>query len=163
MAQEGMVIAWDVHSHAHRELSTDWFWGLGLGAVAGAGISIFLGNVLLAIILIVGAGSLAVLAARGPREHSVRIDGRGISIDGTLYRFETIRSFWVDEIRENISEDRRGPHLYVSTTGIVAPHFTLPLESRAQAEQIRSFLKKYVEEEEQGPHFGEHIAEIFGL
>jgi hypothetical protein len=163
MADEGQVISWEVRTHTHQERSNDWFWGLGVAAAVGAALSIFLGNVLLAIILIVGAGSLGILAARGPREHSVRIDARGVSIDGTLYRYDSLRSFWVDEEREGFPEDRRGAHLYISTTGIIAPHFTLALESGAQAEAVRSFLKKYMQEEEQGPHFGEHVAQMLGL
>lgn len=160
---EEQVISWNVDTHTHRERSNDWYWGLGLVAGAGALVAIFFGNVLFAVILVISAVSIGVLAARGPREHSVRIDARGISVDGTLYRFNTLRSFWVDEEREGMPEEKRHPHLYVSTGGVVAPHFTLPLEGRAQAEQVRSFLRKYVKEEEQGPHFGEHIAELFGL
>lgn len=163
MAGDEQVITWEVHSHAQRERSTDWFWGLGLAAVAGATLSIFLGNVLLAIILILGAGSIGVLALRGPREHSVRIDSRGVSIDGTLYRHASLRSFWVDEERENMPEEKKHAHLYLSTSGIVAPHFTLPLEGPAHAQQVRSFLRRYVKEEEQGAHFSEHLAELLGL
>ena len=156
MAQEGQVISWQVHSHTHRERTTDWYWALGLVAIVGAVASIFFGNVLLAIILIIGAGSIGVLAARGPREHSVRIDTRGISVDGTLYPYASVRSFWVEEEVEK-------PRLWVSTSGIIAPQLTLPLEDRARARVVHSFLKKYAKEEEQGPHFGEHVAELFGL
>ena len=156
MAEVGQVIAWQVHSHIHRERSNDWYWALGLVALAGAVISLFFGNVLFAVILIIGAGSVGVLAARGPREHSARIDTRGVSIDGTLHPYTSIQSFWVEESGE-------APRLFVSTSGIIAPHLTLPLQDRARAGQVRSFLKKYATEEEQGPHFGEHIAEFFGL
>ena len=163
MAGDEQVITWDVHSHEHQERSTDWFWGLGLAAAAGAALSIFLGNVLLAIILILGAGSIGVLALRGPREHAVRIDSRGISIDGTLYRHASLRSFWVDEERENMPDHKKHAHLYIATNGIVAPHFTLPLEGAAHADQVRAYLRRYVKEEEQGPHFSEHLAELLGL
>lgn len=156
MAQEGPVISWQVHTHTHKERSNDWFWGLGLLAVAGAVASIFFGNILLAVILLVGVGSIGILAARGPREHSVRIDARGISLDGTLYPYASVHSFWVEEEGEN-------PRLWVSTTGLLAPELALPLETRARAGQVRALLKRYVKEEEQGPHFGEHVAEMFGL
>jgi hypothetical protein len=155
MAQEGQAITWQVHSREHGERSNDWFWGLGLLAVAGGGLAIFFGNSLLAVILILGAASIGTLAARAPREHSARIDKRGISIDGTLHPYESLASFWVEE-----GED---PKLFVSTTGIIAPHLTVPLLERGRAEAVRGFLKKYLREEEQGPHFGEQIAEFFGL
>ena len=156
MAEVGQVIAWQVHSHIHRERSNDWYWALGFAALAGAVVSLFFSNILLAVILVIGAGSIGVLAARGPREHGVRIDARGISIDGTLHPYASVHSFWVEEEGES-------PRLFVSTSGIVAPHLTLPLETPARAGQVRSFLKKYAREEEQGPHFGEHVAGFFGL
>jgi len=45
----------------------------------------------------------------------------------------------------------------------MSPHITLPLESVSQADQIHSVLKRVVDEKEQEPHFGEHLAELFGL
>lgn len=155
MSQEGQNIAWQVHSHAGRERSADWYWALGLAALAGAAVSIYFQNWLFAGVLIIGAISIGVLAARSPREHGVRVDARGVSVDGTLHPYASIQSFWVEE-GEN-------PRLFVSTKSIINPHLTLLLEDRARAGQVRSFLRKYAREEEQGPHFGEHIAEIFGL
>jgi hypothetical protein len=152
-----------VHTHTHRERSNDWFWGLGVVALAGAALSIFFGNVLLAAIIGIGAASVGVLAARGPRAHVVRIDERGVSIDGTLYRFDALRSFWIDEERAGFPDDKRGVHLYLTTNSMLAPHLSLPLESAAQASAVHSMLKHRLPEKEQGPHFGEHIAELLGL
>jgi hypothetical protein len=149
-------ISWVVQTHEHREHSTDWYWGLGVAATVGAGISIFFGNALLALIIGIGAVSIGVLVARGPREHSVTIDRRGMSVDGTLYRWSAIHSFWVEHEAER-------PHLYVSTTGVVTPRFSFPLESGSQGEQLRNFMAQFAPEEEQGPHFGEHLAQLFGL
>jgi hypothetical protein len=125
-------------------------------AVAAAAVSVWLGNLLFAIVILVGVGSLGALFLRGPREHAVRIDNRGIHIDGTLYPYRSIQSFWVER-------DPGYPRLYLMTHAVVAPHVTLPLESVVQAEQVRSYLKRIVREEEQEPHFGEHLANMFGL
>jgi hypothetical protein len=65
--KEEMV--WSVITHEHRERTTDWYWALGLVAIAGAVASVFFGNTLLAIIILLGAGSIGFLAIRGPREH----------------------------------------------------------------------------------------------
>ncbi|HEY5383073.1 MAG TPA: hypothetical protein VIJ88_00765 [Candidatus Paceibacterota bacterium] len=153
---DGNTISWDVITHVHKERAADWYWALGLVALVGAGISIFVGNLLFALIIIVGAGSLGTLAARGPREHSVHISDKGVVIDGTLYAFRSLKSFWVDKNPDN-------PRLYLMTHGIMAPHITLPLDSVAQADQVRSYLRSKVAEEEQEPHFGEHLLELFGL
>lgn len=155
MAQ-GEGIAWRVKTHEYRERSTDWFWGLGLLAIAGAGVSIFFGNALLSIILVVGALSIGVLAAREPREHDIHIDTRGIAVDGTLYRYQSLHSFWVEG-------DSESPRLFVTTTGVLAPHLTLPLQDKTRGASARALLKRHLKEEEQGAHLGEHVAELFGL
>ncbi len=150
------AISWTVITHVHKEHSVDWYWSVGIIAVVGAAISIWLGNLLFAIVILVGVGSLGTLFLRGPREHAVRIDSRGISVDGTLYPFRAIESFWVERNTDY-------PRLYLTTRGIVSPHMMLPLDNHAQAEQVRSYLKRVVEEKEQDPHMGEHLAEMFGL
>ncbi|MDE1924895.1 MAG: hypothetical protein KGH79_01800 [Patescibacteria group bacterium] len=153
---QGQTISWDVITHMHKERTADWYWGLGVITFVAAAISIWLGNLLFALILVIGAGSIGALLARGPREHGVRIDSRGVAIDGTLYPFKSLKSFWVDRHPED-------PRLYLMTSGIMSPHVTLPLESIAQAGQVHSMLKRVVEEKEQEPHFGEYLAELFGL
>jgi hypothetical protein len=153
---EGQEISWSVSTHVHKERSVDWYWALGVIALVGAGLSFWLGNMLFALILVVGLGSLGVLLARGPREHRVAVDSRGVTVDGTLYPNRSLKAFWVDRREDD-------PRLYLITSGLIAPHITLPLESVAQGEQVRSILRRNVKEEEQEPHFGEHLAELFGL
>lgn len=154
--EEGQGISWTVGTNEPRERSVDWYWGLGVLAVVGAGVSIFLGNVLLAVILILGAGSIGFLAARGSREHAVVIDPRGIAIDGTRYPYSSVYSFWVER-------DMEQPHLFLSMRGIMAPHFSFPLPDHEKAVEVQSMLKRFASEEEQGPRMSDHLAEIFGL
>ncbi len=153
---EGKKISWDVVTHEHRERSSDWYWTLGTLGVVGAGVSLWFSNGLFAIILLLGAGSIGYLAARGPREHSIHIDEKGIKIDGTLYAFKSIRSFWVEEGVEF-------PRLFLTTSGVLSPHLAIPLDSPAQGRDVREHLREFVKEEEQETHIGEHLAEIFGL
>lgn len=155
-SEQEQVISWTVLTHEHKERSTDWYWTLGALVVVGIGLSVFFGNILLAIILAVGGSSIGFLAARGPREHMVRLDKRGVSLDGTLYPYSSIHSFWVDENAES-------PRLFLSTSGFLSPSITVPLDNVSHAQDVRAFLKKFGEEEEQRPHLGEHLAELFGL
>ena len=159
MAQ-GEGIAWIVHTHEHKERGTDWYWGLGLAALAGIALSVFLGNMLLAFIIAIAAGSIGTLAARGPRTHWVRVDSRGISMDGTLYRYDALRTFWVEPFD---ADNRLYGRLLVSTTSYVAPQLVIPVEEPMRAAALNTYLKKFMAEEEQQPHLGEHLAELFGL
>jgi hypothetical protein len=149
-------ISWTVGGGEPLERSNDWYWGLGLFAIVGAGASVFFGNILLAVILLVGAFSIAVLTIRGPREHKVSVDPRGISVDGTRYPYTAVYSFWVEQ-------EFNPPHLFLSMRGVLAPHFSFPIPDRAQAQEVRAFLQKFATEEEQGPRLGDRLAEIFGL
>jgi hypothetical protein len=158
--EAGPQIAWIVHTHEHRDHSADWYWALGLGALAIAGISVFLGNVLLAIIIAIAAGSIGTLALRGPRTHWVRVDNRGVTMDGTLYPYRSLHSFWVEPLD---AEHGHYGRLLVTTTGFIAPQLVIPVEDETRAQSVRTFLKKYMPEEEQHPHLGEHVAELFGL
>jgi hypothetical protein len=156
--QEGQSITWQVETHEHRQRSTDWYWGLGLGAVAAAGISLFFGNILFALIIVIGMGSIATLVARGPREHGVRVDSRGVSVDGTLYRFASIQSFWIQP-----EDEAHEARLLVTTNGIFSPQLVIPLGHMTRAQNIRAFMRRYAPEVEQEAHLGEHLAELFGL
>ena len=153
------AISWTVATHVHQERSVDWYWGLGVAVAAGTVMSIFFGNLLLAFILLIGAGSIGTLIARGPRDHSIRIDNRGISMDGTVYRYDSLHSFWI----ENIPAENGGPRLLVSSSGIISPQLIIPLLDGRRAQNVHSTLKRHLAEEEQHPHLGDSVAQLFGL
>ena len=149
-------LTWQVASHTTRERSNDWYWGLGAIALVGAIASIVFGNILLAVIILLGAFSLGYLTAQKPREHTISVGPRGISVDGTRYPYRSIRSFWVEH-------NETHAHLFVTMQGIVAPHLSIYLADTVEGDAVRRYLKKYVPEVEQGPQFGEQLAEILGL
>ncbi len=153
-------IVWHVLTHEHKERSADWYWALGLGAILGAALSIYFANYLLAVILIVGGASIGILAARGPREHEVKLDKRGVTMDGTLYPYRAIHSFWVED-HELLGE--RAPRLFIATQGLVLPRHTVPLDDANHGASVRQYLLQYIPEEEQEPHLSEYLAELLGL
>lgn len=153
---EDSGIQWTVDTHNHQERSVDWYWGLGLGSLAAAALSVFLGNALLAVIILLAAGSFGALVHRGPREHTVSINPRGVSMDGTLYRWSSITSFWIER-------DSRDPHLLITTEGILHPQLIVPLNDPTRAQNVRAYLKRFAKEEEQAPHLGHYVAQMLGL
>ena len=157
MAPEQEIV-WHVLTHEHKEHTADWFWALGLLTLVGAGLSVYFGNILLALILIIGAGSIVTLKIRGPREHQVRVDVRGIALDGTLYPWKTVGSFWV-----NTNPEHGDLCMYLMTKSFLHPRITVPLDNLEHAADVRAFCKRFAQEEEQWPHFGEHLAEMLGL
>jgi len=160
MADDG-GISWSVDTHEHHDHSTDWYWGLGLLAIAGAVLALFFGNLLFAVIIVMAAGSIGVLALRGPREHAVRLTDRGLAMDGTLYRWSAVESFWIED--ERTLPAGREPRLFVSTKGVLHPQLVIPLGDKTRALSVRNYLRRHAHEEEQQAHLGEHLAELFGL
>lgn len=152
---EDSGISWRVDTHQYQEFSNDWYWGLGIAAAASAGVSIYFGNALFAIIILLALGSLGALIARGPREHEVQITSRGVYLDGTLYRWNSVESFWVVESRD--------PHLLITTQGILHPQLIIPIGDTTRARNVREYLRRIVKEEEQEPHMGHHVAQMLGL
>lgn len=153
---EEQTVSWTVGDETPRTRSIDWYWGLGLLALVGAGASIFFENMLLAIIIILGAGSIGFIAVRGSRSHNITIDPKGIAIDGTRYPYTSVHSFWVEQEMEP-------PHLFLSMKGILAPHYSFPLPDKVHATKTHNLLGQYATEEEQGLRIGDRLAEIFGL
>ncbi len=147
----------------HRDRTNDWYWALGLSAVVAAGLSIWLGNLLFGILILLCAGSIGALAMRGPREHSVEINSRGISVDGTLYPYRSLKSFWVDYGDDVSLPAGRQARLYITTGGIITPHLVLPLDDQQHAQAVHAYLETRLNEVEQEPHIGEHIAHLLGL
>ncbi len=148
-------ISWHVETHEHKERSIDWYWGLGLVALAAAALSIFFGNTLFALIIGLAAISIGILIARGPREHVVSVSPRGFSLDGTLYRWSGIQSFWITQERE--------PHLLLTTQGVLHPQLVIPIGDPGRIQNLRAYLRRFCAEEEQEAHLGHHVASIFGL
>lgn len=158
---EDSGISWRVDTHEHQERSNDWYWGLGLIGLAGASLAVFFGNSLFAVIILLGLGSLWVLVARGPREHEVRVTSRGLHFDGTLYRWSSVESFWVED--ERALPPGEQAHLLVTTQGILHPQLIIPIGDNNRARNLREYLRRHSTEEEQEPHMGHHVAQMLGL
>lgn len=149
------VISWRTSAHEKQDRTSDWYWALGIIGICGAVASVLWGNILFAVIIALAALSIGVLAARIPREHDVHIDSRGVIVDGDLYPYESLHSFW-------IAGGREVPRLYLSTTGIVHPHLVLGIREPAQVEEVYHYLSQFIEEEEKHS-IGTLAAEWFGL
>ena len=157
------TITWSVTTHEHRDHSPDWYWTLGILTLVGIGASIYFMDLLLAIILSIGVASIFILSLRGPREHDVTVSAHGINLDGTLYRYPSIHSFWVSIEHPEVEDLDPRARLFLSTKGYLHPRVMIPLNDVSHAEEVREYLLKYLEEREQGPHFAEHLAELLGV
>lgn len=148
-------LSWQAAEYSHTPKTADWFWSVGIIALAIAAAAIFFSNLLLAILVIIGAFSLMLFAARPPKTIEIAIDKDGIKIDKYRYPFASLESFW-------INQDGRTPKLLITTKKTFAPHIALSIEN-VPTEKIRGRLSQSLKEEEQHESVIDLAMEMFGF
>ena len=150
-------LSWKAPTHEYTERSPDWFWALGLLSLAGAGISIFFSNVLLAVIIGLGAVCFALLALKPPKLCTITITNEGVQVEEALYPLRSLISFWIDEV------SRETPQLIIGTRSFLNPVLVLPLEPHVSIEELREHMLTLIPEEEQYESMFSHLASFFGF
>jgi hypothetical protein len=152
------ILEWTSYSRESIERSEDWFWGLIILAFFSAIISLIFGNILLAAIIALGAFSL-YQHERRPVDNQllVKIDKRGVQLNNELFTYEKIRSFWVEETKEN-----KPPTLIIHYQRMFVPNIHIPIFGPSP-EEVREALLKFGEEEKHQETFVEGIFETFGF
>ncbi len=132
--------SWHTHEYVHREKTQDWFWVLGIVAAGAAITSIIFGNVLFAIVIVIGAFVLALFAARPPNVISVEINAKGVRVEKTLYPFRSLKSFWIDE------DHHDGARLILVSQKMIMPYVTVPV-AHEEIDALRDFLETNLKSE----------------
>ncbi len=134
------LLEWSVLEHPYKEKTADWYWILTILAFGGAVAAILFGDVLFALVIAIGAFTIALYAGRRPNQIRVAITKRGIVHDQDLHLYPHIDSFWV--------EDRFGePTLHFHCRKLLYPHMSVPLED-IDPELARDILINFLEEVE---------------
>ncbi len=156
MQTDEAAIRWQGYEHEHIEHGKDWFLALGITAACIAIISVIFGNVLFAILILVGTGTLGLLARTPPAPVEFEISDRGIRVGRTLHRYNEVLAFWVED------HETDSPVLFVDTTKWSAPNLSIPLtgtDSRA----VRALLIQYAEEVPMKETLAHRVLEFLGL
>ncbi len=127
-------IEWRALEHQHEEKNPDWYWAVGIVAISVAVTAIILNNILFAVVILIGAASMAMHSTRKPRIFDVRIDDRGIQIDRMRYQYESLVSFW-------INQDEEPPTLLVKIDRTFIPLLVIHLTD-VPIEEVRNILRE---------------------
>ncbi|MDQ1299876.1 MAG: hypothetical protein QG636_544 [Patescibacteria group bacterium] len=146
---------WESDGYIFEEKSADWYWALGIIAVAAAVASILFGNVILALLIIVASGVLALTTMKRPQLHRFRITDEGVMIDENLYEYDRIISFSVLEY----IDPARPTALSIRTHHLLAPHLLIPIVGHDPMD-IYEFFADHIEE---GRHDESVIDKIIDL
>ena len=147
-----MVIEWETYEYEPRERSSNWYWFVGLAAVLLVIWAIVMKNFLLAILVLLGAFTLMIYAARKPRVIKIGVSRRGVQIHQNLFPFHSLRSFWVHE-------DDVERKIILRSEKLLMPHLHIPLAEDVDHEALRVFLLDFLPEEPHRPTIIDLLAE----
>ncbi len=152
------ILEWESYSSEPIERSEDWFWALGAIAVFSAIISLFFGNILLALIIGLGAFSLYHHEKR-PVDPKlwVKITKQGVQLNKELFTYEKIASFWVEE-----ASGDKPARLILHYRRLFVPNIHIPIIGQ-NPEEVRQLMLNYGEEEKHVETFTEVIFESLGF
>lgn len=149
-------ITWEAPEHHHVEKGNDWFFALMIIVLSIVIVAVLFNNVLLALLLGLAGGALAVSAAKRPSIIPYAVTLRGVKIDGRIYPFSTLDSYRIDE------DDPRGAQLLIKSNKKLMPLMVMPIPSN-HIDDIDHILKEnLVEENLEEPLFIK-ILELFGF
>jgi len=152
---EKQKLVWSAPEYAHKKKSADWFWALGIISISLAITAFIFKNILFAILIILGAFTLAMFSERKPRQITFEIDKNGIYIGDEEYKWESIESF-------NIIEKPSGNILILKSEKIFTPYISVPL-GEMPPEKIYAFLSEIVPEKEHNEPIIQSLMERFEL
>jgi len=153
-----VIVEWEGKEYDHNPKSADWYWALGIVGVAGTIASILFGNFLIALLIIVAVGSIAIHAAKQPPVHRFRLVDNGLIIGDDLHPFERMASF-------SVLEDIEGefpPLLSIKIESWHSPHLVIPLEG-VDADMVYAHFLHHVDEGEHQHAFSDLVAAWLGF
>ena len=154
MATEALI-SWNAPSHLYVEKRPDWYWTVGIITLALAAVALIFGQVITGIFVIVAAVALVIHASHPPHSLYCEVNDRGIMIDGILYPFVSLESFW-------IPHDEVPGKMIVKSRKTFMPFIIIYIEE-IDPEKVREVMLKYIAETEHHESFLKHLLERCGF
>lgn len=148
-------LTWVAHQHEYKERGADWFWAVGIVTVAAAVAATIFGNLILGILIIVGAFALTLFINRDADAVEVVVDERGVTRGEIHYPYASLHSFWVE--MEHVH-----PKIYLRSQKVLLPLIMVPL-GEADGHEVAEFLAEHLTEEHHQAPFVERLLERLGF
>lgn len=152
------VIEWQaIEHHHHEEKSSDWFWIVGTISIVGAILSIYFGNILFGIFILIAGMATFIQAHTVPEIVTFRITRRGVQRGKSILPYSTLQSFWV--IDEEIND-----RIILKSEKFLMPYIIIPYDSmKIDPDEIRNYLLEYLNEEEMDEPVLQKLLELIGF
>jgi len=148
-------ITWETPEYKHKKRGLDWYFALSIIAVFSSATSFLLNNALFGIFILLGVFTLMIYGIRKPRVINIELSNRGVSVNDTLYLYNTLKSFWVEENNEE-------PKILIQSEKVLMPYIIIPLGD-TDPDIVREFLLNYLEEEEHREPLLQKLMEYLGF
>lgn len=155
--ERGVALRWETYEYEHKERGRDWFYMIGIIAAGAAIAAIILGDVLFALLILLGAFVLALYAVKPAPLTEVELSPRGVNLGGQFHPYRLFKSFWVLERPNNRHK------LLLVPTRTLSPILSIPLAETIEAEEVHTFLMHYLAEEERHEPIVDIWAEKLGV
>ncbi len=150
------ILEWEAPEHEHKERSSDWFWVTGIITFAIILVSIIVGNIIFAILVLVSTISLTIFINKKPENLKLSITEDGVQRENMFYPFDTLESFWIDT-------DHPHNKIIIKSKKMLMPLIIVPLAHNANIDEIGSALSKQLKEEYHSLPLIEKILEYLGF
>lgn len=148
---------WNVAPYEHYERSVDWYWAMGIITLAVVILAIMSRNYLFAFLMALGAVLVVLSLRRKPEDMRIEVSEQAISINGHVYQYSQIHSFWL------YKDLKDRPNLLLHTRRNIFPKVVIPLLPDMDFVELHTFLIDKIAEEEQYESTMDRIADRLGL
>jgi len=130
---------WEAPEFEKTEKEKSWFIMPLIIAIILGVFALLTDNYLFLVLIIVGFIAFYLYAQKAPRIIKFKIDEKGIEVDGRIYEYQDLRSFWIfyDPPLEKTLSIRSKKTLF--------PYIRIPLDKENPVE-IRKYLLKFIPE-----------------
>jgi len=149
------TILWEAFEYSFQKKSPDWFWALGIITISLSIVALLYNNVLFAIFIILGGGTLVLRVIKKPCPVIFKINENGVVINKDLYPYKTLESFW-------ITHEDPEPKILIKSKKMLLPYLIIPVGD-ADQDEIQNYLGKHLLEEEHIEPFAHKIMEYLGF
>lgn len=156
METGGRAVIWETFPHVHFEKGGDWYWILGILALALAIAAFFFGNFLLALLILVGAFTIALVAAKQPEVIECAVTARGVRIGSDIHTYASLAAYAIDDTHY------AGPHLLLRSKKLYSPVIVVPIPEE-YVDEIEDILIERLAEEDLEEPLVHRLMDIFGV
>lgn len=141
-------IEWETHEFHHNPKSADWFWAVGIIVVTGAVVAFIFNNIIFGIFLLIAGFALAVHANAKPDVMYYAITDKGIIKGDSLHPFDSLESFWIENLREiEALHPSLKSHILIKTKKSIISIIVIPIHEEVNISELREILLTHLPEE----------------